>query len=1445
MSDSLEVGRLRAVFEAVGAKELGQDISKVKASFEQAGAAGKTAGAAIDAGTSKGAAGTKTLASETDKASKKTSELGSKTQDAGNKQLTAAQQARKHAEELKDLEAAQTKVGTAMVATGAAIAAGLGVAIAKYTSFSGKMAQYKSLSQATSIDMAKVSDAALSMGTNIGLSANDVADAEIELTKAGISVSDTLGGALAGSLNLAAAGQIDVGDATSYATIAMTQFKLSGKDIPHLADLMAAGADKALGSVGDLGEALSNGGLTASTLGASLEETIGTLAAFAQNGSIGAESGTQLKSMLLALQAPSSQASKLMDEYNISLYDAQGNFVGMSALAGQLQTAFQGVDQATRDAAMAQIFGSYGLKSAQILYSEGAQGITDWTAAVDDSGFAAEQAKNKMDSLEGDVTKLGAAFDTTFIKAGSGTNDVLRFMVQAVTNLVSEVGDLPAPIQTSVTATAALIAATALAGGTFLIAVPKIKAYRDAITTMSTQSQKAGKVLAVMGKTAGVVAGVALVVGIFDTLVDSMRKTDTELENIATTSTSASVALATIANSHPLQWAVDAETDAAGVRDALDSAKAASEGFLGYLNQSVSQKATLDVLTQYGKGLSSLAATDLPSATKRFKDLTEEYQLSGDEQTALLNQMPEFKEALTQQATEAKLTADDQTLLKIALGEVGAASETAAAGADTATASIADTADSAEDAQQKVDDLKDALDGLGSTFLDERSASREYQTAIDDASAALTKNGKTLDIHTAKGRANQEALDSIADKTGDWAAAQLAAGKGGAAVEKTLTSGRDAFIKAAEAMGVGTDEAAALADKAGLSADSIAYLKQQVAGLKSKNITVTADGVVTATEKVLSLEDSLNRISGKTFGVGVKVSTQSVSKQANGGILGAQYFADGVEEHTAQIAKAGDWRVWAEPETGGEAYIPLAESKRSRSKEILARVAKMFGMDVFAEGGLYKANAAVERASAQLAKAKALPKKTDKQKSRRDDAISDAESALSDAKANRDAIKDDAFTYTRDTKRGEIADDFANGNGMSRVDQVFSMARSGNYDKGTAKNLSKAGTEAEKDLLKWTGKLDKANAAIDKNKTALDKATDAYDSAKDTLTSLQQESASMASSIASSIKGTFDLKSLFGETTTSASWSKGKDGNWSYTPDSTTATTPTKKSILSSLSSKKSQTKKFADLLAKMKKAGFSSELIQMVTDAGIDDGIPLAEEFLKMSATEVTQANTDWTSVSNSATSAGKTVADSAYAAQITAQQNTVAVLKESKDDAEDAYAQAKADAKTAQDKIDNVGDRVVKAISAAVSSSKGKSSKSKSSSKKKSSSSSKGKKAAGGISPGIYPYTPGGIETRTSIFAEKFAEGFVPLDPMYRVEANRVMDDLEVALGRHKPVMAAGGIIGQAKTSTSVPQIILRPVITVRNESADGVTLDERIKTVVEVKLDDEGSLGLVQVR
>lgn len=139
----------------------------------------------------------------------------------------------------------------------------------------------------------------------------------------------------------------------------------------------------------------------------------------------------------------------------------------------------------------------------------------------------------------------------------------------------------------------------------------------------------------------------------------------------------------------------------------------------------------------------------------------------------------------------------------------------------------------------------------------------------------------------------------------------------------------------------------------------------KVRELKGKKVEISAP-TGSAVSNVEAIQSKINSLTGKTVHVTVKYSTMGkpyVSEHADGGIVkyangGIRWvgnrvkaFANGSERHVAQIAKAGEMRLWAEPETWpGEAYIPLAPSKRKRSEEILGTVARYFGGTVVYPG---------------------------------------------------------------------------------------------------------------------------------------------------------------------------------------------------------------------------------------------------------------------------------------------------------------------------------------------------------------------------------------------------------------------------------------------------------------------------------------------------------------
>lgn len=401
---------------------------------------------------------------------------------------TVAGQAARAAQALAKNKEAAESVAKPLLAIGTIAALGVGYAVKSYADFDERMSSVKSLSHATADEMELLKTAALTTGTAIGFSATQAADAEIELVKAGTSAADIYGGALAGSLKLAAAGQIDVADATEIAASTMAQFGLQGKDVTHIADLLSAGADKALGGVSELGEGLKYIGPVAAAAHVGLEQTVGSLALLAQNGIMGEQAGTSLRGMLLSLTAPSEVARKAMEQYGIQVYDAEGKFVGFNGVAEELKTKLGTLDDAQRDAALGTIFGNAQITAATVLMKGGAKEVDNWTEAVNEQGFATEQAVGKMDNLNGDLTKLKASFQTAAIVTGEAADGPLRAAVQVVTDMIDTYNQAPGAVQAVALGVGALTAAVALSSGTLLIAIPKVVEFGVALRTLATAS---------------------------------------------------------------------------------------------------------------------------------------------------------------------------------------------------------------------------------------------------------------------------------------------------------------------------------------------------------------------------------------------------------------------------------------------------------------------------------------------------------------------------------------------------------------------------------------------------------------------------------------------------------------------------------------------------------------------------------------------------------------------------------------------------------------------------------------------------------------------------------------------------------------------------------------------------------------------------------------------
>lgn len=224
------------------------------------------------------------------------------------------------------------------------------------------------------------------------------------------------------------------------------------------------------------------------------------------------------------------------------------------------------------------------------------------------------------------------------------------------------------------------------------------------------------------------------------------------------------------------------------------------------------------------------------------------------------------------------------------------------------------------------------------------NAELAYEQAIDAAGAAAEKNGQDLDKSTETGRNNLTALYDLAGAWNNLEPAQQNA-------EGASKRARAEFIRAARQMGANKAEAKALADQ---------YLDIP-SDVKTK---ITLSGAGTAAAQAGSILGQLNAINGMDVSASVRIGLTGadlgaalgkinrIKNSANGNLF--EFYANGGtrEQHVAQIAPANTIRVWAEPETGGEAYIPLAPAKRERSLAIWEETGRRLGVQGFADGGI-------------------------------------------------------------------------------------------------------------------------------------------------------------------------------------------------------------------------------------------------------------------------------------------------------------------------------------------------------------------------------------------------------------------------------------------------------------------------------------------------------------
>jgi len=269
------------------------------------------------------------------------------------------------------------------------------------------------VTRASGTEMAAAGAEARRLGSDTklaGVTASDAAAAMTELAKGGLTVKEAMEAAR-GTVQLAVAGELDAAEAAKIQSGAMNTFGLAAGDATRVADLLAASANASAASVSDLGSALTQGGAVASGFGVSIEDTLTALTMFSRMGINGSDAGTMLKTSLQAITDQSNPAQGAIEQLGLTLYDAQGQFVGVESMLKQVAEASGRMSEEQFQAATNVLFGSDAMRASMVATRGGAQAWDDAARDITKGGEAAAMAEAQMKGMPGVIEGASNTID--------------------------------------------------------------------------------------------------------------------------------------------------------------------------------------------------------------------------------------------------------------------------------------------------------------------------------------------------------------------------------------------------------------------------------------------------------------------------------------------------------------------------------------------------------------------------------------------------------------------------------------------------------------------------------------------------------------------------------------------------------------------------------------------------------------------------------------------------------------------------------------------------------------------------------------------------------------------------------------------------------------------------------------------------------------------------
>lgn len=300
-------------------------------------------------------------------------------------------------------------IGTGMTVAGAAVTAMGVTSIKSFGQFEASLNQAAVVAGGTAKDIGQLDDLANKMGADLPLSAQDSADAMIEMARNGASIGDIKKQFPAIAQAATAAGS----DIKATAGVVQEAMNIWGKSLDspqQAAAILVQTANASNASVEDMQQALATIGGSAGQAGMSLQVTSEAIGLLTNKGFSAAQASMDLNHAILQMMAPSKVAKDAMSSLGISFTDAQGKMKQFPTILSELNQALNGLNPDEKAQKLKAMFGTAGMQAIVPLLDTVKNKTNDtkvsWDAYAKAQEKAAGSTKKATQSLKDQANEM-------------------------------------------------------------------------------------------------------------------------------------------------------------------------------------------------------------------------------------------------------------------------------------------------------------------------------------------------------------------------------------------------------------------------------------------------------------------------------------------------------------------------------------------------------------------------------------------------------------------------------------------------------------------------------------------------------------------------------------------------------------------------------------------------------------------------------------------------------------------------------------------------------------------------------------------------------------------------------------------------------------------------------------------------------------------------------